>query len=333
MKIAVVIPNWNGKDRLKNCLDAVSSQTLKPLIIVVDNGSTDGSLEYIEKNYPKVDIVRHLDNLGFAGGVNSGIKRAKKLGMTYIALLNNDAIPDNNWLKELYGTLNSDKKLGSVACLMVSGDGEKIDSTGDFYTTWGLTFARQRDEPLQRALQKEDYVFGASAGAALYRIEALEDVGMFDEDFFAYYEDTDLNFRLQLAGWRSKYNPRAVVLHEKGSTSSKIKGFTTFQTFKNLPLLFWKNVPLKLLPKMFVRFHFAYLIIFLSSLISGNGWPAIKGVFRMVLLIPNKLYTRRKIQKSREVTPEYIDSVLVHDLPPSAERLRRLRSYITFGKK
>lgn len=322
--VAVIIPNWNGKDRLKACLDAAFGQTLKPTVIVVENGSTDGSLDFIRDNYPETELVVHKKNLGFAGGVNSGIKRAKELGSSYVALLNNDAVPDKDWLKELVRTLESDDKLAAAASLILSGDHNKIDSTGDFYTTWGLPFNRDRDLPSDKVSRGSGLVFGPSAGAAMYRIAALEDVGMFDEAFFAYHEDADLHFRLQLYGWKTMYQPSAVVSHAKGSTSSKIKGFTTYQTFKNLPLLLWKNVPARLLPGIFIRFHTAYFLLYFNSVLKGRGWPATKGFLRMLALLPGALMKRRKIQKNRRVTVKYIDSILVHDLPPTATSLRRL---------
>lgn len=333
MNIAVVIPNWNGERRLVACLDAVYALSGKPQIIVVDNGSTDSSVKLIEENYPEVDLIKHTKNRGFAGGVNSGILRAKELDATFVALLNNDALPDKNWLKELANTLDSDHTLASAASLMLSADKQTIDSTGDFYTTWGLTFARQRDQKASQAYPESNLVFGASAGAALYRLEALEDIGYFDENFFAYYEDTDLNFRLQLAGWKSRYNPKARVSHKWGSTSSALKGFTTYQTFKNLPLILWKNVPIRLLPIVFFRFHIAYTILYINSLARGRGWPATKGVLRMLSLLPATFLKRRSVQKNCRVSVEYISSILVHDLPPNAHGLRKLRSAVTFGIK
>ncbi|MDQ3123759.1 MAG: glycosyltransferase family 2 protein [bacterium] len=330
--VAVVIPNFNGKDRLGRCLEAVLEQTLPVLIIVVENASTDGSFEFLQNNYPDVRIVRNPKNLGFAGGVNTGIKESRKLGCEFVALLNNDAIPEKNWLENLMQSMKSDGSLASVASFMLHADSTQIDSTGDGYSIWGLTYARQRDEPVDKAIRISDYVFGASAGAALYRILALEEVGWFDDDFFAYYEDTDLNFRLQIAGWKSKYCPDAVVSHMRGSTSNTMKGLTTYQTFKNLPFIFLKNIPARLLPSMLPRFSFAYVSIYINSLVHGRGWPATKGAAKSLLLLPKKLKQRKIIQKNRQVSIEYIRSLLLQDLPPSAHSLRKLRSFFIRGK-
>ena len=157
-------------------------------------------------------------------------------------------------------------------------------------------------------------------------------IGLFDEDFFAYYEDVDLSFRAQLAGWKVLYQPKAEAYHHTGTTSGKIKGFTTYQTFKNYPLLLWKNVPGKLLFRIIPRFTLAYCSIYIASLGGGRGWPATKGAIRMITLLPKKSLERRKIQKGRKVEVGYINSILTHDLPPNADKLRRLRSFFTRGK-
>jgi GT2 family glycosyltransferase len=249
----------------------------------------------------------------------------------YTALLNNDAVVHKDWLKHLAAALDGNTELGAAASKLLSADKKHIDSTGDFYTTWGLPFNRQRDEPASQAVDTPGFVFGPCAGAALYRMTMFDEVGLFDEDFFAYHEDADLHFRMQLYGWKAWYVPSAEVYHQTGSTSGKIKGFTTYQTFKNYPLLFWKNVPLRLLPGIFIRFKIAYFAIYASSLMGGRGLPATKGFLRMLTLFPKKLTQRWHIQKNRKASVAYINSILIHDLPPNADKLRRLRSFFVGG--
>jgi GT2 family glycosyltransferase len=154
----------------------------------------------------------------------------------------------------------------------------------------------------------------------------LKEIGLFDEDFFAYYEDVDLSFRAQLAGWKVAYEPKAIVYHATGSTSNRIPGFTTYQTLKNLPWVYWKNVPSPLFYKMFPRIFIAYWSFFFSALARGAVMPALKGAFMAHMLMPKKLFQRIKIQRNRKVSVAYIDSMLVHDLPPNAHRLRKLRA-------
>lgn len=325
--VAVIIPSWNGIDEIGSCIESLLTQSLKPHIIVVENGSTDGTLAFLQKNFPTLEILPQVKNLGFAGGVNVGIKRAIESGYKYVALFNNDAIAHKDWLKHLVSGLESNKKAGIATCKFISGDGKHVDSTGDQYTTWGLPFPRDRGLKVEEAHNNQiEEVFGASGGASLYRAKMLEEIGLFDEDFFAYYEDVDLSFRAQLSGWKVIYQPNAKAFHETGTTSGRIKGFTTYQTFKNYPLLLWKNVPGKLLLKVLPRFTIAYLSILFASIAGGRGWPAIKGILRALWLLPKKLTERRYIQKNKSVSVDYIDSILIHDLPPNADKLRRLRS-------
>ncbi len=326
-KIFVVIPNWNGMDSLGACLDSLLIQTQPTTIVVVENGSTDGSLEFVREKYPQVELVVNQTNLGFAGGVNSGITYAMKHGANAVALLNNDAVAHVDWLKHLVKAMETHPDVGITTSKLLSADKETIDSTGDIYTTWGLPFPRGRDEPNSDKYDEDTYVFGGSGGASLYRTEMLEQIGLFDKDFFAYYEDIDISFRAQLAGWKVLYVPTSEAYHQHGTTSSKIKGFTTYQTFKNYPWLFWKNVPLRLVPGIFVRFTIAYVSIYLASLREGRGWPATKGFLAMLWLFPKKIWQRNNIQRNRKVSVNYVSSVLVHDLPPNSARLRKLRSF------
>jgi GT2 family glycosyltransferase len=325
-RIAVVIPNWNGLDELPDCLLSLRKQTVSHKIFVVENGSTDRSLAYLSRQ-KDVETIVEKENLGFAGGVNAGINIAMQQGYNYIALLNNDAIADKNWLKQLKDEIQKDQFVGIATSKMLNSDGKHIDDTGDFYTNWGLPFPRGR---LETDLNKYDGlrdVFAASGGASLYRTAMFKEIGLFDEDFFAYYEDVDISFRAQLMGWKIRYSPESIVYHNQGSTSGKIKGFTTYQTFKNYPLLLIKNVPSKLLPNILLHHFIAYASIYFSSIVGGRGWHATKGMLRMLTLLPKKLSERHNIQKSRKVSVDYIKSIIIYDLPPNAYKLRRLRDF------
>lgn len=324
-KYYIVVPNWNGAHHIDACLKSLTVQSLDASVIVVDNNSTDGSVELIEREFPDVALIKNKRNLGFAGGVNTGINYAIKLGAKYIALLNNDAIADKKWLEYLVGYLDTHSKVGIVASQIINSQNRLLDSTGESYTTWGLPFPRGRDEPANTGYE-EGLVFGASGGASLYRVSMLQEVGLFDKDFFAYYEDVDLSFRAQLAGWEVAYEPKAVVHHEIGATSSQVKDFTVYHTLKNLPFLFWKNVPTRLMPRMLLRFKLAYFAILFSAISRGQALAALKGLFHFLILLPKKLVQRWKIQRNRKVSSQYIKSILTYDLPPGAVRLRSLRS-------
>ena len=324
---AVVVPNLNGKESIEACVDSLLQQKARIDIVVVDNGSTDGSTDFLNKKYgSKIVLLQQTKNLGFAGGVNVGINYAIKKGYRFVALFNNDAVADSNWTYELLKNLELDSGAGIATGKIISSKDGTIDSTGDMYTTWGLPYPRGRGESSVDHYDKVEYVFAASGGASLYRVQMLQSIGLFDEDFFAYYEDVDLSFRAQLAGWKIIYVPSAIVHHQIGATSSKIKGFTTYQTLKNLPWLKWKNVPGRYFWRLDRRFTFAYFTFFVSAILRGQGWYALKGLFMTFLFTPKKLKQRRAIQSSSKVTAEYIWGIMTHDLPPNAHKLRRLRS-------
>lgn len=325
-KPVVVIPNLNGGEDLLGAVESLEAQTLQPYIIVVDNASTDGSVEALKKAHKKVEIIRHDVNKGYAGGVNPGLKRAIELGTTYTAPFNDDAVADKEWLARLVAYLDANEKVGAAACKVLTADRERLDSTGDYYTHWGLPYPRGRREYDTGQYDKKTTIFAASGAASLYRTRALEQVGLMDEDFFAYYEDVDLSFRLQLAGWKVAFVPDSVVYHRIGMTSGRVKGFTTYQTMKNLPLLWLKNVPRQYLWRTGWRLALAQTMFFGRAITRGQAWPALKGSAACAYLVAKKLPQRWHIQRTRAVSDEYIWSMVVHDLPPNAHALRKLRS-------
>lgn len=326
VKTCVVVPNWNGADSLADCLDSLQKQSRKAHIIVVDNGSVDGSVKLVETKYPDVELIKHGKNLGFAGGVNAGIRSAIKQGTDYVAAFNNDAIADKDWLKHLHAHLEKHSKTGIATCKLLTTDGKKLDSAGDYYTVWGLPYPRGRGETDIDKYDAETDVFGASGGASLYRVKMLNEIGLFDEDFFAYYEDVDISFRAQLAGWKVSYVPAAIAYHQIGATSGKLKGFTTYQTMKNLQLLLYKNVPRKYLGKVGRRFFLAETLFLGRAFTRGQGITAMKGDFKGSLLVFKGLRKRKGIRRTKKVSDEYIWGMFVHDLPPNAHALRKLRA-------
>jgi GT2 family glycosyltransferase len=302
------------------------AQSVDPHIIVVDNGSVDDSAIIIKRHYPTIELIRHTKNEGYAGGINPGFRRAIEMRYDYVAPFNNDAIADKGWLKYLVGRLEQDEQVGVAACKLLSADKQRLDSTGESYTPWGLPFPRGRGESDLNKYDELTEIFAGSGGASLFRVAMLEQIGLMDEDFFAYYEDVDLSFRAQLAGWKVAYVPESVVYHEISTTGSRIKGFFTEQTMKNLPMLLTKNVPTRYLPKVLPRFTLVYLTFFASAAQRGQLWYAIKGSLRALTFWPKKLKERHHIQKNRTVHDSYIWSMLEHDLPPNAHKLRSLRA-------
>lgn len=324
--VVVVIPNLNGGEDLLRAVASLRSQTVTPKIIVVDNASRDGSAERAFRTYPKIELIRNKRNRGYAGGVNQGLSRAIALGALYVAPFNDDAVADKRWLEKLIDYLRIHTDHGAVACKVLQSDKTTIDSTGDYLTVWGLPYPRGRGETDRGQYDTPGEIFAASGAASLFRVEALQQVGLFDEDFFAYYEDVDLGFRLRLAGWKIGYEPKAVVYHKIGMTSGKMKGFTTYQTMKNQPLVLWKNLPLRLWPRVVPRFTLAYCLFMARSFQRGNGWYALKGMVHAFILELKKIPERWRIQKTRKLSAQKVWQLLSKDLPPNAHALRRLRA-------
>lgn len=323
-KILIVILNFNGWQETLTCVDAVLKQTYENFhIYLIDNGSKDDSLEKLKlyDNHEKITFFKNPVNDGFSGGVNIGIRHAIENDYEYVALLNNDAVITVTWLETLVA---ASKKADSSATtgLLLNGDGTKIESTGDSYSAWGLPFPRQRDEPVDKARDSE-FVFGGTAGATLYKTELFRDIGLFDETFFAYFEDTDISFRAQLAGHKAYYEKSAIAYHDHGTTSSKMPGFTVQQTFKNLPLFFWKDVPLAMLPLTGMRFFACFGLMYVRALLRGQFKPATIGLLKGFVLLPHAFRERWRIQRNKRVVTTYLKTVIYPDLPPNNQRTAR----------
>ena len=324
MKTAVVVPNWNGEAWIRECLDSLLAQSVPLSLVVVDNGSDDSSRKILESYDGRIIRIYRDKNYGFTGGVNPGIEYALEHDFDAVALFNNDAIADKDWLKNLQTELKGN--VGIVTCLLRTLDGKFIDSTGEQMSVWGLPYPRGRHTKVENAPKEPEYIFSASGGATLYSIPMLREIGIFDDDFFAYYEDVDISFRAQLAGWKVRINPAAVAYHRINATSNRMKnGFRTYQTFKNLPMVVQKNVPKGLRHIVYPRFIVAYTSFYASAIIRFEGWPATKGLWKHLMLLPKKTQERKRIQSSRKVSNDYIFSIMTHDLPENSDKLRKLR--------
>lgn len=319
--VAVVVLNWNDADLLPKSVGSLLSQSESCDVVVVDNGSTDNSKEVIASFGQKVVALWNKKNKGFAGGVNTGIRYALAQGYDYIALLNNDAVADRHWVKHLRAGLR-DKTVGAVTCSFIHSSKKHYDSTGDMYTIWGLPYPRGRGERVEGQYDNDTYVASVSGGASMFRADFFEDVGLFDEDFFAYYEDVDLGLRGNLRGWKLAFAPAAIAYHATGTTSGRVKGFTTHQTMKNLPWVYIKNIPLRLLPSVGVRLSIGYTAFFLQSFRRKQGRYALKGVFTSVILLPKKVWQRWQIQSAKKISVTDFKALIVNDLPPNAKKLR-----------
>ncbi len=241
--ISVIVLNYNGRGFLDGCLSSLAAQSYSGFeVLVVDNGSSDGSPEYIEANYPWVRLVKNDENLGFAGGTNAGIRAAKG---DYILTLNNDTRADSRFIEELSGPM-TDRKVGVCAAKMLFPDG-RINSAGICVSRSGAAWDRGMFELDRGQYESLEEVFGACAGAALYRKKMLNEIGLFDEDFFLYLEDVDLAMRARLAGWKCIYVPRAKVVHHHGGTAGVGSDLAVYYGNRNIVWYPVKDFPLRLL--------------------------------------------------------------------------------------
>jgi len=278
----------------------------------VDNGSIDGSVEFLKKNYPKVEVFTFPENRGFSAVVNLGIKKAKG---RYIVLLNNDTEVDGNWLKSLVTEAEkSDIKTVSFASKIVNFyQRDLLDDCGDGYTWYGRAYKRGLKQKDKGQFDKKEFIFGACAGGALYKRELFEKVGLFDEDFFAFNEDVDLSFRAQISGFKCLYVPQAVVYHKKGGFADNPVAF--FLGVKNTLNVIVKNWPTKFIFLNLPKVIYAQLRIFFASLKLGFYTAFPKGYLCFLLQLPKMLKKRRDIQKLRKVSDGYLKSIIENRYP------------------
>lgn len=241
-RASVVIPNWNGAAMLADCLRSLATQTFRDFeVIVVDNGSTDGSRDLVARDFPAVRLLALPENHGFARATNTGLRES--LGEILVCL-NNDVVCEPGWLAALVAALDARPEAGSVASRMLDAKRPGIvDSAGDAMALVAWNIGRGEPDGPRFAEARE--VLSACAGAAAYRRALFERVGRFDELYFAWFEDVDLGIRAQLAGMRCWYEPAAVVRHLGSATAARSTDWKLRYTVRNSMVLFFKTMPLR----------------------------------------------------------------------------------------
>ena len=298
----IIIPNYNGMAYLENCLASLRGEPAR--VIVVDNGSTDGSRELVQEKFPKVRLISLDRNYGFCRAVNRGMEASET---TYVILLNNDTEAQPGFVKALEKAMDGDERVFSGAARMVRMDApSRIDDAGDYYCALGWAFAAGRDKPAENYDAPRE-IFSASGGACIYRRRILQKIGMLDENHFAYLEDVDLGYRARLYGFRNLYVPGAVVRHAgSASSGSRYNAFKAELTARNSVYLAYKNMPpgqmLLNLPFLLAGFLIKQLFFLKKGL--GKSWW--KGLVKGIGLCRSPEGKKRRVRFDSERLPAYV---------------------------
>jgi GT2 family glycosyltransferase len=309
-RVTVVIPTWNGRELLEIVLPTLAAQEYRDFrALVVDNGSTDGSLEYVREHWPDVDVLAFPANIGFAAAVNRGIEACET---DLVALLNNDVELDPRWLGELVDALDAHPRAGSACSKLIDfHDRSVLDGTGDLITWSGMCVRRGFGETDRGQYDGPAEVFSACAAAAIYRREAFDDVGLFDEDFFAYFEDVDWGFRARLRGWSCRYVPTSVAYHMGGATTRREGDRDIYFCRRNQVALVGKNFP----GPSLLRYSWLLAIDQVGALVSAAMERRTSRQLRSwrdaLRQLPATLRKRRDVQARRIVDSDALDPVIL----------------------
>jgi GT2 family glycosyltransferase len=325
LKFSIIIPNYNGAALLPPCLDSLQAQTYSDFeVILVDNASGDGSVELVQRDYPQVRLLALERNRGLTGGCNEGIAQARG---EIIVCLNNDTEADPGWLSAIVGALAAYPQAGMVACKLLLFDRrDTIHSAGDSYGLDGIPVNRGVWQPDGPPFDKPAWVFGACGGAAAYRWEMLEQIGLpapgaqtqvFDEELFMYCEDVDLNWRAQLAGYRCLYVPGALVYHRLSATGGG--PLASFYVGRNTIWVTAKNYPAGLWRKYWPRIVSAQLRIARQALSAWRGTAArarLRGQIAGLRGLSRWLGKRAVVRRAPQVGDDYLEGLMAAALSP-----------------
>jgi GT2 family glycosyltransferase len=300
-QVTVIILNWNGRHYLVPCLDAVLAQTFRDLeVILVDNGSTDGSVELIRATYPQIRLIVNERNLGFAVGNNQAIRASQS---EFVATLNNDTEVAPDWLEQLVMAMKGRSQVGACMSKMLFADRPTtINSAGILLDRLGIAWDRLGGQPDDPTTSAPQMIFGACAGAALYRRAMLDEIGLFDEDFFAYLEDVDLAWRAQLADWETLYVPTAQLYHFHSATGVEGSPFKSRQLGRNKTWLIAKDYPTPHLWAYLPLILFYDLVAVAYATIARRDLNPLWGRLIGLRGLPAMLRKRRELERCQRIS-------------------------------
>ena len=306
MKTTVIIPNYNGKEYLRQCL--LSLQRCEPKdfhIIVVDNGSTDGSVQVLKEEFPQIEAVFLSENTGFAPAVNRGLEHTDT---PFALLLNNDTTVEPDFVKRMENAIEQKKNVFSVSAkMLMMQEPELLDGAGDLYCALGWAFALGKGKSAAGHYTKPARIFSSCGGAVIYRMELLNEIGLFDENHFAYLEDVDLGYRAKIHGYDNFYEPSAVCYHAgSGFSGSRYNEFKVNLSSRNSVYLILKNMPLLqiVINMPFLLLGFLTKIVFFAR--KGLGDTYCKGLVKGVKLYFSKEGKEHKVAFRWKNFPNYL---------------------------
>lgn len=310
--VAIIIPNFNGKEHLVYCLPALLAQTYQDFeIVIVDNGSADDSILFVRQNFPRVQLIVNRYNLGYAEANNMAIRATCS---PYVVTLNNDTRVESDWLAEMIKAVEAHRQVGMIACkILAMREPHLIDSAGLDIDRMGMAWNRYHGQ-IDHGAETEPYeVFCPTGAAALYKREMLEQVGLFDETFFAYCEDMDLGWRARLMGWPCLYVPAAKVYHLHSATSGQGSPFKRYLLTRNRIWTILKNYPAPELWLDLPQLLFYDLAATLYRISLEKNLSPLQGRLAALPQLGRVLKQRREIQRKRTASTESLRQLM---LPP-----------------
>lgn len=323
--VVVVIVNASAGGHLGRTLECLGAQTVRPRrTIVVDNASADDSMAGLEDRFPWIEVVQLERNIGFAAANNLAVRMAEDC--EWVALLNPDAYTEPRWLEELLAAAGRRREYAFFGSrLLRAAAPDQLDGTGDVLHVSGLAWRRDHGAPAARYARPEEEIFSPCAAAALYRRDAFQGVGGFDESFFCFYEDTDLSFRLRLAGHRCLLVPAATVHHIGSATTGYVSDFAVYHSYRNLVWTWAKNMPAPLVPLYLPQLLLVNLLLLGAFGARGRHRVILRAQRDALLGLPRALRARRAVQAARVVSARDLRRVLAGGVVAYATHFTRYR--------